>query len=1008
MTVSISETNYLFNACQLRSEESTRDNYAADLQRSLKREVSTPELAHQFFQSTYPTNGMKDICRGIFRRLKQGDASNEPSVYRLGSGFGGGKTHTLIALAGAARHPQLVREGETTVPIEYAPEEPVRLATFTGENSDVERGALMPGSSGVRAKSLIGQIAWQLGGEVAFNEFRTYDENLTSPGSEDIRRLLGEWPCLILVDELVQWLDRLENSEPAASLPNVRTLFSSLTQAVETCPNAVLVITTPDPASDAYRKATHHALDILSDVDSVFARISHQTIPSDPPDLPAILRRRLFSHVDEAAKAEVSAAYADLCQRSSAFIAPPPQDRTTLQWFQENYPLHPDTLRVIIERIASNDNFQNTRGILRLLGMTAHYIKNSGQGNGTFLIHPHHIDPANTGIHAELTTRIERGEFESAIVADITGPESTAARIDETRPTRPARRLARAALLASLAPIGSARGATAGELVRAVITPFDEDPSVVANAITEFRNNALYVNDDPGVTGIQFTTIPNLNRMLLERRNSLTAAEIDQRVKRAITDCFTMPLQRSQNHMQAAVFPSGADIPDSPDSISLGVINYEWFTQKDDGLSQALSNFYRNSPAGGGQSPRQYKNNFVVLVADHDGSGDMERHARRYLAARYIKDNPPESLQKHQLQSLDSELSSAEKDLFIRIQRLYVNLYYPSTDHPISNDTLMTRVLISPEVASEKPGEGQYAVLRTLANQRKLITLETAELDPESYWKGRSNLRHGKVRLVSLREEFAREPSNYMLLNKGVADALLHNALGWKAIAIQTGAGQIITERYELVRTDDPEAWVYLRDDACPHCLRHKDECRCGREEPQLCPLCGREQHPGKCEVKLPQPTLLEAAPFSSGLEPQPLNVLAAQLRRHMEEHNLTAGDIANVTFGGDKADFISFFGTFLGQSCKASVSYILGRGNDLSLTVRDMDMAEWSSVLRRIAPALEQLNDSRIMEASVNIPGDGNQPELLDRLLIDLPKNRVAGLEATFRPRSEERPYGG
>ena len=119
MTTNVSASNYLFNACQLRSEESTRDNYAADLQHSLQEELSTLELARQFFQSTYPTNGMKDICRAIFNRLKYGDASNEPSVYRLGSGFGGGKTHTLIALAGTARFPILVKQGETTAPAEY-------------------------------------------------------------------------------------------------------------------------------------------------------------------------------------------------------------------------------------------------------------------------------------------------------------------------------------------------------------------------------------------------------------------------------------------------------------------------------------------------------------------------------------------------------------------------------------------------------------------------------------------------------------------------------------------------------------------------------------------------------------------------------------------------------------------------------------------------------------------------------------------------------------------------
>ena len=1001
MRVSIPETNHLFNACQLRSEESTRDNYAADLQRSLEEELSAPELARQFFQSTYPTDGMKDICSGIFNRLKHGDASNEFSVYRLGSGFGGGKTHTLIALAGAALFPHLIRQGETTVPTEYAPDEPVRLATFTGENSDVERGALMPGSGSVRARSLIGQVAWQLGGEAAFNEFRVYDDNLSSPGSEDLRQLLGERPCLILVDELVQWLDRLEHAGPNVSLSNIRTSFSSLIRAVRACPHAVLVITTPDPASDAFKRATQLALDILGEVDSVFARVSLQTIPSNPPDLPAIIRRRLFAKVDETSRNVVSDAYADLCRRSSSLISPPPQDRTAKQWFYENYPIHPDTLRVIVERIASNDNFQNTRGILRLLGMTAHYMKNSGQGKGTLLIHPHHIDPANTEIHAELTTRIERGEFGSAIVADIIGPESTATRIDETRPTQPARRLARAALLASLAPVGSARGAASGELIRAVLTPYDEDPSVVANAVTEFRKNALYVNDNPNVPGIQFTTVPNLNRMLLERRRSLTAAEIDQRVKRAIRDCFTMPRQRSQSHMQAVVFPSGSDIPDNSDSVSLGVINYEWFTNNDDNLEGALTNFYRNSPAGGGQSPRHFKNNLVVLVADHDSNGEVKLHARRFLAARYIKDHPPESLQVHQMDNLETELASAEKDLFVAIQKLYVNLYYPSTDSPISSETLLHHVRISPEIAAENPGDGQFAVLQTLTSRRKLITMETADLDPESYWKQRRNLRLGKVGLVSLKEEFAREPSNYMLLNNGVAKALLRRALDRGAIVIQTGAGQTLTEGSEFLQIDDPYAWVYLKEKACHNCFRLQDECRCNKENPQLCPHCGKERHPGPCEAKPQLPDRHEAVSFSSGVEPQPLNVLAAELSRHMDQNNLIVTDIANVTLGGDKAEFINFLCTFLGQSCKAKVSYELHRGNDLKLTVKDMDISDWSNVLNRIVPHLERLDNSSTMEASVSIPGDGNQPEELDRILKDLPATHEAGMEAAFKTRS-------
>ena len=1003
MAFQIDQSNHLFSACQLRAEESTRDNYAADLQRSLNEELSTPESARQFFQSTYPTNGMKDICRRIFRRLKLGDLSNEPSVYRLGSAFGGGKTHTLIALAGAAWHSTLIAEGVTTVPDDCAPDEEVRLVTFTGENSDVERGALIPGTNDVRAKSLVGHLAWQLGGETAFNEFKTYDDNFTSPGSEDLRLLLGEQPCLILVDELVQWLDRMENSAHSSQLPNIRTLFSSLAQAVGACPNAVLVVTTPDPASDAYKGATQEALDILDEVDSVFARISHQTIPSDPPDLPAIIRHRLFSHVDPNARDDVSSAYAELCRRSSALIAPPPQDRTVFDWFKDNYPLHPDTLRVIVERIASNENFQNTRGILRLLGMTAHHLKNSDQGGRALLIHPHHIDPANSEIHAELTTRIERGEFESAIVADIIGPESTAARIDGPRPTRPARRIARTALLASLTPIGSTRGATASELVRSVITPYDEDPSVVANAITEFRNTALFVNDDPGVADIQFTTFPNLNRMLLERRNSVPTSEVNQRIKQAITDCFTMPRQRSQNHLQVAVFPSGSDIPDNPDSVALGIINYEWLTQGEKGVVQAIANFSRNGPGSGGQAPRQYVNNFVVLVADRDQRGDMVRHARRYAAARYIKDNPPATLQPYQRQNLETELTSAEKDLFIAIQRLYVNLYYPSSDHLISDDTRMQYVVISPEVASEKPGDGQYAVIQTLSSRRKLITPQNPDLNP-TYWQERPNLRSGKIELKNVKEEFARVPSNYMLLNGSVADELLRKALDRSAIVIQTGAGQTITAGSEFRVTDDPQAWVYLRDKACDDCLHYQDDCVCSREAPQYCPDCGNELHPGQCQSEDLGRSLFDVAPsFSSGLEPQPLNVLAADLRHHMEQHGMSTEDVAYVKLHGDKAEFINFVCSLIGQNDKTTVSYNLRRTMDLELTVRDMDTTEWSRNLSRIAPALERLEGMQVMAATVNIAADDSDSAPLVSFLSQLPPSRVAGMEAAFIPRSNE-----
>ena len=231
----------------------------------------------------------------------------------------------------------------------------------------------------------------------------------------------------------------------------------------------------------------------------------------------------------------------------------------------------------------------------------------------------------------------------------------------------------------------------------------------------------------------------------------------------------------------------------------------------------------------------------------------------------------------------------------------------------------MHHVVISPEVAVEKPGDGQHAIIGTLATRRKVMTLETADLDPETYWKRRRNLVEGKVHLSNLKEEFAREPSNYMVLNGAVADALLKKALDREAIVIQTGAGQIITRGGDLLRTDGPDDYVYLRDKACPECHRFLDDCPGhDRPQPQECPLCGKEQHEGECQASPPPEPPGHIQSFSSGLQPQPLNVLGAELRRHMDRQGVTSAEIETLTLGGDRADFIGFV-VWVGRSERQS-----------------------------------------------------------------------------------------
>lgn len=107
------ETLPLLQACSPRPREQTSESYAADLDRALHGEIGNAAAAADFFAGTHATPAMCRVANGIFDRLKHGSAANQPAIIRFNSMFGGGKTHTLIALAAAAKHPQLVRSGDT-------------------------------------------------------------------------------------------------------------------------------------------------------------------------------------------------------------------------------------------------------------------------------------------------------------------------------------------------------------------------------------------------------------------------------------------------------------------------------------------------------------------------------------------------------------------------------------------------------------------------------------------------------------------------------------------------------------------------------------------------------------------------------------------------------------------------------------------------------------------------------------------------------------------------------
>ena len=236
----------LLTACPPRPIAQAGDQYAADLIRGLREEMGTADSATDFLETTYLTKDTSDFLRMAMDRVALGRSSTSPSVYQLYSRYGGGKTHSLLLLAAAAKYPYFSywQDVANCDPVS------AKVVAFDGEKHNVVNGAELD-DQGNRARRLAGYMLYHLGDATAIHEFGEGDTALADPGSETFRRLIGDKPVIIVIDELVHYINRVNqraHADPRISSEGVLTTLSALINAVTNSPKAVLVVTTPEDA----------------------------------------------------------------------------------------------------------------------------------------------------------------------------------------------------------------------------------------------------------------------------------------------------------------------------------------------------------------------------------------------------------------------------------------------------------------------------------------------------------------------------------------------------------------------------------------------------------------------------------------------------------------------------------------------------------------------------------------------------------------------------------------
>jgi Protein of unknown function (DUF499) len=792
--------------------------------------------AEEFFAATHPSGGLKSLLNEALGRMGGGNPDGA-TVIRLETNLGGGKTHNLIALFHAARGGLAPSHAREFMDPSLLPATPVeQVGVFVGTSSGAQS---FPDIAGITPRTVWGYLALQVGGAEGFAHVRADDAALTAPGSDAIKRLLGDRPTLLLIDEIARYYAVARGVKVGdTTLAGQTTAFlMALMEAVDALPHAVLVITTTG-LTDAFGEGTAEVLEAMAEARSLMARKELVLRPSEEADLPKILARRLFEPLPDGAAAQVAAAYAEACDAAFAAGLDLPEGMTGAGYASEiarNYPFHPALVRVLDKRLSTIPNFQRTRGALRLLARVVRRLWEE-RPDGVQLIHLHHIDLSQPVIAEELSSRLDRPAFEPVIRADIAsqpGAErSHAERLDEHMGAQYARRLASAIYLYSLTR--DVPGVSAAELYSSVLAPGD-DTNLLQKALDGLEGACWYLHAD--VRGFRFSTEASLVKLIQEAEGEISVPKARARATKILSEQYrdgTLKVRRAWED---------AKVPDNSDDAWLVILHWDDFgdargVDPRGSIPAKIKELWEKTPSGG---IRDFRNRLVLLapsVGTHDA---MVRAVRNHLALEALSSNADT------LSALSPEKRGELKDrtkesgLLARVAVCnHVGVLYVPTAGGL--DAVELDMVTQ---ASVQPNQTD-AILERLAAMDKTLAAGDKPLDPGYVRTKLGVLLNSPQSTLELVRVFARRADLKLVLDRAQLVSLVASGVRngvWEYQDPDRGKDGWATKA-------NPFTAVRLAEDT----FIHPTGSAPAPEQP-LCPFCGTS-HPGSgCPGKTPDKT---------------------------------------------------------------------------------------------------------------------------------------------------------
>ncbi len=670
-----------------------------------------------FREATYPTQGLRLTLAEVFGRIA-GDRT-VPAIHRLETAFGGGKTHTLIACTHIAHKGEELRGViQDILDPELLPASgSVAVVGVAGDEIPVHK----PRGDALVPYTLWGEIAYQIGGERLYREVEDEANSHAAPGKTYFDRVFTNRKVLIMLDELAQYAARLEAARPDGA-SQLAAFLMALHGYARNHPGIAVLLTLAS-ATDAFAKQTEYLAKLITrvrgeevseddalgigekavqGVTSVVARDAVQVTPVQAAEISSVLAKRLFVSVDRDAAGATAQEYMEMYHRNATLLPEEASSEDFKDRMVATYPFHPTLVDFLNNKLANAENFQGTRGVLRVLSLAVRSLWQNKQD--VPMIHACHLDLRLDRVVNEVLGRTGSSDLLFVLNADVGGVDtgtlegghSNAELVDRRNPHPEGHPLYeytwKTVFLHSL--VGREEGLDSrvfglseSEALFCVSFP-GLTPPQVRTALQEINESAFYLRYEQGKYFA--SEEPTINSVLARIRKTLDADQLRELLETTARKVVTGSL--GLFHIEHDVsLPE--HLPDGKGRPVLGVIS----------LTAETIDVEAMVTTKGVNKPREEQNLIFILVPEtvtvegtteqeglfkgqstlaQDVRQRIEGIARQVKAMRILSEKPqsygvnPRRLEDEEFRKRYAE---REQALLTAVSSIYTSLYYPST-----------------------------------------------------------------------------------------------------------------------------------------------------------------------------------------------------------------------------------------------------------------------------------------------------------------------------------------